>query len=147
MTRERDTRSFATAAVTSAKPVAILKSSPLTVCAAMNRRTVLSILPALSLIYLGVLHSRDAGVPWPGEDEADTYGRDADEGRQSSGWPAPAPEGAGGRGMELGAIQGCSLHGQGFNRGDRIAAGACSPGTTRAASKGRAIQRGVGEHL
>lgn len=135
MTRERDTRSFATAAVTSAKPrwtgrwertAGCVRAArgysqiiaPHPVCAAMNRRTVLSILPALSLIYLGVLHSRGAGAAWPGEDEADTYGRDADEGRQSSGWPVPAPSGAGGRGMELGAIQGCSLHGQGFNRGE-----------------------------
>ncbi|HWD32225.1 MAG TPA: hypothetical protein VG536_11640 [Pseudomonas sp.] len=63
----------------------------------MNRRNVLLLLPALSLLYMGVMHGRCAYAAWPGQ------GEDGDHTLHESG---------------LGAVEGCSLHGFGFNRGD-----------------------------
>lgn len=83
----------------------------------MNRRTVLSILPTLSLIYLGIMYSLDSGAAWPGQDKTHDDGRRDDEEPQSSGWPESQPANADGHDRKLAAIQGCSLHGQGFNQG------------------------------
>lgn len=83
----------------------------------MNRRTALLLLPSLSLLYLGVIHSRCAHAAWPGQGQDGGHRHNSDK-DTTSGWPTSTQPSPGPHGSGLGAVEGCSLHGQGFNQGD-----------------------------
>ncbi|WP_275627072.1 hypothetical protein [Pseudomonas sp. 273] len=85
----------------------------------MNRRAILSLLPTLSLLYLGFLHNRCAHAGWPGQEEFEDSPTGSDM-HEEAGWPSTSTNSRKTEGPQLSGNSGCSLHGQALNQSDVI---------------------------